>query len=56
MHRLTLLITTFAAIIFATTGAPTAQADYAVLRSGIRLHITGYERAGEVVRLSMPLR
>ena len=53
MHRLTLLITIFAAIIFATTGAPTAQADYAVLRSGVRLHITGYERAGEVVRLSM---
>ena len=53
MRRLTLLITIFAAITFATTGAPTAQADYAVLRSGVRLHITGYERAGEVVRLSM---
>jgi Transglycosylase SLT domain len=53
MHRLTLLITIFVAIIVATTGAPTAQADYAVLRSGVRLHITGYERAGEVVRLSM---
>jgi soluble lytic murein transglycosylase-like protein len=53
MRRQTLLITIFAAIIVATTGAPTAQADYAVLRSGVRLHITGYERAGEVVRLSM---
>jgi soluble lytic murein transglycosylase-like protein len=53
MRRLTPLITIFAAIIVATTGAPTAQADYAVLRSGVRLHITGYERAGEVVRLSM---
>ncbi|MGD0404254.1 MAG: lytic transglycosylase domain-containing protein [Candidatus Acidiferrales bacterium] len=53
MRRLTLLITIFAALIFATAGAPTAQADYAVLRSGVRLHITGYERAGEVVRLSM---
>jgi hypothetical protein len=53
MRRLPLLITIFAAIIIATTGAPTAQADYAVLRSGVRLHITGYERAGEVVRLSM---
>jgi soluble lytic murein transglycosylase-like protein len=53
MRRLPLLITIFAAVIIATTGAPTAQADYAVLRSGVRLHITGYERAGEVVRLSM---
>jgi Transglycosylase SLT domain len=53
MRRLTILITIFVAVILATTGAPTAQADYAVLRSGVRLHITGYERAGEVVRLSM---
>lgn len=53
MRHLTLSITIFAAIIFATAGAPIAQADYAVLRSGVRLHITGYERAGEVVRLSM---
>jgi soluble lytic murein transglycosylase-like protein len=53
MRHLTLLIAIFAAIIFATAGAPTAQADYAVLRSGVRLHITGYERAGDIVRLSM---
>jgi soluble lytic murein transglycosylase-like protein len=53
MHRLTTPLTIFAAIIFATAGATTARADYAVLRSGLRLHITGYERAGEVVRLSM---
>ena len=53
MHRLTSPITIFAAMIFASIGASTAQADYAVLRSGLRLHITGYERAGEVVRLSM---
>ncbi len=33
---------------------PTARAEYAVLRSGQRLHITGYERAGLVVRLQMP--
>ena len=32
--------------------APTA-ADYAVLRSGARLHITGYERDGERVRLTV---
>jgi soluble lytic murein transglycosylase-like protein len=30
-----------------------ASADYAVLRSGVRLHITGYERDGERVRLSV---
>ena len=33
--------------------APAARADYAVLRSGQRLHITGYERVGAVVRLQM---
>jgi soluble lytic murein transglycosylase-like protein len=30
-----------------------ALADYAVLRSGARLHITGYERDGERVRLTV---
>ncbi|MFZ3216877.1 MAG: lytic transglycosylase domain-containing protein [Candidatus Acidiferrales bacterium] len=30
-----------------------ARADYAVLRSGARLHITGYEREGEQVRLTL---
>ncbi len=33
--------------------APAARAEYAVLRSGQRLHITGYERTGAVVRLQM---
>jgi soluble lytic murein transglycosylase-like protein len=33
--------------------APAARADYAVLRNGQRLHITGHERAGSVVRLQM---
>ena len=33
--------------------APVARADYAVLRSGARLHITGYERDGEQVRLTV---
>ena len=32
---------------------PAASADYAVLRSGTRLHITGYERDGEQVRLTV---
>ena len=30
-----------------------ARADYAVLQSGQRLHITGYERVGDTVRLTM---
>src|SRR5208282_129900 len=30
-----------------------ASADYAVLQSGARLHITGYERDGERVRLTV---
>jgi soluble lytic murein transglycosylase-like protein len=33
--------------------APPAQAEYAVLRSGQRLHITGYERLGATVRLQL---
>jgi hypothetical protein len=32
----------------------TARADYAVLRSGVRLHVAGYERVGECVRLAVP--
>ncbi len=36
-------------VVFAL--APAAHADYAVLRSGQRLHITGYQRDGETVRL-----
>jgi len=33
--------------------ATEARADYAVLRSGLRLHITGYETAGDRVRLTV---
>src|SRR6201997_1705757 len=33
--------------------APMARADYAVLRSGVRLHITGYEASGDRVRLTL---
>jgi soluble lytic murein transglycosylase-like protein len=39
------------AILIAAAAAPAARADYAVLRSGLRLHITGYERMGGRVRL-----
>jgi soluble lytic murein transglycosylase-like protein len=47
------IVTIFAALSFITAAAPAARADYAVLRSGVRLHITGYERNGDYVRLSM---
>jgi soluble lytic murein transglycosylase-like protein len=43
----------FAALSFLAAAAPAVRADYAVLRSGVRLHITGYERNGDHVRLSM---
>ena len=33
--------------------APPARADYAVLRSGLRLHITGYEPEGDRVKLTV---
>lgn len=39
-------------VLFAALAAvPAAHAEYAVLRNGQRLHITGYERAGAAMRL-----
>jgi hypothetical protein len=32
---------------------PRARADYIVLQSGQRIHVTGYERIGETLRLTM---
>lgn len=46
-------IISLAMLAAAVAMAPAASADYAVLRSGLRLHITGYERAGDRVRLTM---
>ena len=37
----------------AFTFVPVAQADYAVLKSGVRLHITGYEQTGDQIRLTV---
>ena len=34
-------------------GVPAARADYAVLRSGARLHVTGFELHGDQVRLAV---
>jgi hypothetical protein len=33
--------------------APAARADYAVLQSGQRIHVTGYEFLGDTIRLTM---
>src|SRR6202521_845861 len=48
MKRAALLIAILTAAL-----APLARADYAVLRSGLRLHITGYETVGDRVRLTV---
>lgn len=34
--------------------APCARADYVVLQSGQRIHVTGYERVGNTLHLTMP--
>ncbi|MDR3720291.1 MAG: lytic transglycosylase domain-containing protein [Candidatus Acidoferrales bacterium] len=40
-------------LVAAAMLAPVARADYAVLRSGARLHVTGYELSGDRVRLAV---
>jgi hypothetical protein len=47
MKRATILFAVLAAM------APMARADFAVLRSGVRLHITGFEATGDRVRLTI---
>ena len=42
-----------AALAAAAVCAPAARADYAVLRSGLRLHVTGVESDGDRVRLTV---
>lgn len=42
-----------AAILTATALVPAARADYAVLRSGVRLHITAYRRTGDQIVLTV---
>jgi hypothetical protein len=43
----------FLTVAFAGAFAPAARADYAVLQTGQRIHITGYENIGDNVRLTM---
>lgn len=40
-------------VVLAALAAPRARADYAVLRSGVRLHVAGYERKGDRVLLAV---
>jgi len=43
----------FGFIVLLVAIAPSARADYVVLRSGQRIHVTGYELAGDTLRLTM---
>jgi soluble lytic murein transglycosylase-like protein len=40
--------------VFLVASTPTARADYAVLRSGARIHVSSYEAAGDRMRLYVP--
>jgi len=42
------------AMALLATAAPAARAEYAVLQSGQRIHVTAYEFSGGNVRLTMP--
>jgi len=46
-RRLLILLAAYCTLV------PAVRADYAVLRSGVRLHITGYEAVGDQVRLTV---
>lgn len=43
----------FVVVVASALAAPLARADYAVLRSGLRLHVAGYERRGDRVLLAV---
>jgi hypothetical protein len=49
---LVLPITAFL-LLFASLTAPSARAEYIVLQSGLRLHVTGYQLLGEKYRLQL---
>jgi len=41
------------AILSLAALTPSARADYVVLKTGQRIHVTGYERVGDTLRLTM---
>src|SRR5450755_3144651 len=47
------LVVALCAALLTGVLAPAAHADYAVLRSGVRLHITSYERNGDTLRFHL---
>ena len=47
----TAILALLAGFVVATFTAPVARADYAVLKSGARIHITGYEHCGDQIKL-----
>src|SRR5712691_7686696 len=51
-HKMTRL-RFFALFLLLSALAPAAKAEYAVLRSGQRLHITGYENRGATILLRL---
>jgi len=53
MRRKAIVIAALVATGVAAATAPAVRADYAVLRSGARLRVTGYELQGDRVRLSV---
>jgi hypothetical protein len=54
MRRAKSALESLAVLALIAAAAPAARADYAVLRSGVRLHITGYERRGATYVLQFP--
>jgi soluble lytic murein transglycosylase-like protein len=52
--RMVSLLLASAGFVVAMLVAQPAKADYAVLRSGQRLHITGWQDLGDTVRLDLP--
>jgi Transglycosylase SLT domain len=53
MNRRSIAFSVYIALVCACMCAPAARADYAVLRSGARLHVTGYQVDGDRVRLAV---
>lgn len=52
MRRPRLKLIPFTIVLIAAV-APAARSEYAVLQSGQRLHITGYQRLGDTVRMTV---
>lgn len=54
LHGVTLRVCAFAALaVLCLIFSSTARADYIVLKSGQSLHVTGYERVGDTLRLTV---